>query len=365
MTKFEPNNLEKTYKSFQEEVAINTISLIEDNEEKVYQYYDSRGLSNNSTNEAIIMLHGVPGKCQVFYQQIVALTSRGYRVISVEYPPFWTLFSFCQGFHEFLNLLEIEKIHLFGLGFGGYLAMKYVNSTNDKRIKSLILCNSFTSTKGFSKFNKCGGMISWAPVFWLKRKLLKTFPQKNVLLPIAEAIDFMVEIVEKLDYEELASRITMFTYEDEIKDFDFDQKKVTVINSMDSNFVPRKIREKVVDKFPDCKYAKIKYGGDFPQLSNPQEINMHLIVHLRNNGWNPDNNTLKNQIESKNNKTEQLNSSTASSSSESSSDSEQDEIKKKNSFLNQKIIFSPKEEKLNKKEIEKKIEKEKENEKEN
>ncbi|KAJ3450486.1 acid cluster protein [Anaeramoeba flamelloides] len=344
MTKFEPNNLEKTYKSFQEEVAINKISLIVENEEKVYQYYDSTGLSNNSTNEAIIMLHGVPGKCQVFYQQIVALTSRGYRVISVEYPPFWTLFSFCQGFHEFLNLLEIEKIHLFGLGFGGYLVMKYFNSTNDKRIKSLILCNSFVSTRSFAKFNKCGGMISWVPVFWLKRKLLKTFPQKNVLLPIAEAIDFMVEIVEKLDYEELASRITMFGYEDEIKDFDFDPKKVTVINSMDSNFVPRKIREKVANKFPNCKYAKIKFGGDFPQLSNPQEINMHLIVHLRNNGWNPDQILLKNQIKLKNNIIEQSNSSVTSSSSYNSSDSEQDEIKKKNSFVHQKLIFSQRKE---------------------
>ncbi|KAJ3426231.1 acid cluster protein [Anaeramoeba flamelloides] len=286
------SKVSKIFESFVGEVALNTISIHADNEEGIWQYYDSLG---GSTNEALLCLHGVPGSCDVFFQQLLSLSSRGYRVISAQYPPFWSYQTFCKSFKEFLSSLELEKIHLFGLGYGGFLIMKYLEKEKDQRIKSVILCNTFVSTLFFSRLNTCGGMITWAPEFWLKRKLLKTFPQKEVLVPIAEGLDFMVEVVEKMKYEDIASRLTMISTETIIGKIDFDPQFVTIIDPTDKGYVPRKVRRKVATKFPDCKYAQVKIGGDFPQLSNPQEVNMHLIVHLRNTGWDPDQETRLNQ----------------------------------------------------------------------
>ena len=33
-----------------------------------------------------------------------------------------------------------------------------------------------------------------------------------------------------------------------------------------------------------CKYSPMKYGGDFPYLSNHEEYTMLIQVHLRKNG---------------------------------------------------------------------------------
>ncbi|KAJ3434131.1 acid cluster protein [Anaeramoeba flamelloides] len=288
----EQSKISKIFEAFVGDVALNTISINSDNEEGVWKYYDSLG---GSTNEALLCLHGVPGSCDVFFQQLLALSSRGYRVISVQYPPFWSYRTFCLSFKEFVSSLELEKVHLFGLGYGGFLIMKYLEKEKDQRIKSVILCNSFISTLFFTRLNTCGGMITWAPEFWLKRKLLKTFPQKEVLLSIAEGLDFMVEVVEKMTYDDLASRLTMISTETIIGTIDFDPQFVTIIDPTDKGYVPRKVRKKVVTKFPDCRYAQVKVGGDFPQLSNPQEVNMHLIIHLRNTGWDPDQETRLNK----------------------------------------------------------------------
>ncbi|KAJ6242663.1 acid cluster protein [Anaeramoeba flamelloides] len=351
----EQSKISKIFEAFIGDVALNTISINSDNEEGVWQYYDSLG---GSTNEALLCLHGVPGSCDVFFQQLLALSSRGYRVISVQYPPFWSYRTFCQSFKEFLSSLELEKIHLFGLGFGGFLIMKYLEKEKDQRIKSVILCNSFISTLFFTRLNTCGGMITWAPEFWLKRKLLKTFPQKEVLLPIAEALDFMVEVVEKLKYDDLASRLTMISTETIIGKIDFDPQFVTIIDPADKGYVPRKVREKVVTKFPDCRYAQVKVGGDFPQLSNPQEVNMHLIIHLRNTGWDPDQETRLNQkipqkTKSKKKKKQKNHKGEGKKVNETEKEKEKEKETEKEK------------EKEKEKENEKEKEKEKENEKEN
>lgn len=33
--------------------------------------------------------------------------------------------------------------------------------------------------------------------------------------------------------------------------------------------------------YPNAKRAHLKTGGDFPYLSRPDEVNMHIVIHLR------------------------------------------------------------------------------------
>jgi maspardin len=40
-------------------------------------------------------------------------------------------------------------------------------------------------------------------------------------------------------------------------------------------------REELYKLYPDAKRAHLKSGGNFPYLSRSDEVNMHLIIHLR------------------------------------------------------------------------------------
>ena len=47
------------------------------------------------------------------------------------------------------------QVHIFGAALGGYLAQKFAEATfRSPRVASLILCNTFSDTSGFSKVSR-------------------------------------------------------------------------------------------------------------------------------------------------------------------------------------------------------------------
>lgn len=42
--------------------------------------------------------------------------------------------------------------------------------------------------------------------------------------------------------------------------------------------VPQELKDKVSEKYPGARRAYLKTGGDFPFLSRPDEVNLHLQV---------------------------------------------------------------------------------------
>lgn len=71
------------------------------------------------------------------------------------------------------------------------------------RVESIVLCNSFASTKPFQQSTK---WFSVMPEFALKKHLLDSFPRTS-LFP--HAVDFMVDQVEALSRQELLGRLML------------------------------------------------------------------------------------------------------------------------------------------------------------
>lgn len=44
--------------------------------------------------------------------------------------------------------------------------------------------------------------------------------------------------------------------------------------------IPQQLKDEVSERYPGARRALIKSGGDFPFLSRPDEINLHLKVHM-------------------------------------------------------------------------------------
>ena len=71
----------------------------------------------------LVCLPPISGTADLFFRQCMAMSVRGYRVISVQWPPYWTHHLWCLGFTHLLDQLGLERVHIFGAALGGFLGI--------------------------------------------------------------------------------------------------------------------------------------------------------------------------------------------------------------------------------------------------
>eukprot|EP00164_Ancoracysta_twista_P002858 GFYU01003805.1.p1 GENE.GFYU01003805.1~~GFYU01003805.1.p1 ORF type:complete len:314 (-),score=51.62 GFYU01003805.1:23-964(-) len=250
--------------------------------DEVWTYYDH----GPKDIEPLLLLPGAAGTAESFYKQMMSLTPRGYRVIAVQHAQYYSMTDFINGMDSFLDMLNIDKVHLFGVSLGGFLCQCYTER-RPSRVQSLLLCNTFCDSSYFSNGTMFIKKFQYMPEFYLKRILLANFPQDELEAEMAYATDFMVYQAESLTQEDIASRLTLNCCKYHLGDLDLPSEKITIIETFDRTALPGPLKDAVYRKYPDAKPAQLKTGGDFPFLSRADEINMHITVHLRNLGVDP------------------------------------------------------------------------------
>eukprot|EP00041_Stephanoeca_diplocostata_P009022 m.136650 g.136650 ORF g.136650 m.136650 type:complete len:258 (-) comp17578_c0_seq1:490-1263(-) len=151
------------------------------------------------------------GTADIYFKQLMSLGSAGFRVISVDYPIYWSHDEWCIGFSKLLDALGLDSVHLFGASLGGFLAQKFAEHTkNSRRVQSLLLTNSFIDTNAFKHLPN-SKLYKMMPGFVMKRLVLKSFPRSKVDAEVANSIDFVIERLDSIGREHLASRMTLNT----------------------------------------------------------------------------------------------------------------------------------------------------------
>ncbi|XP_076905689.1 uncharacterized protein LOC143561506 [Bidens hawaiensis] len=249
---------------------------------KQWRYYDF----GPKLVPPLICLPGTAGTADVYYKQIMALSIKGYRVISVDIPRVWNSHEWVQAFEKFLDVIDVHHIHLYGTSLGGFLALLFAQH-RPRRVKSLVLSNAFLETKYFAAAMPWAPVVSWTPSFLLKRYVLSGIPSGPHEPFIADSVDFVVAQVETLSREDLASRLTLTSDAASVGPLMISDTMITIIDTNDKCAIPQQLKDEVSERFPGARKAYIKSGGDFPFLSRPDEINLHLKLHLRWVGVEP------------------------------------------------------------------------------
>eukprot|EP00761_Pharyngomonas_kirbyi_P006955 gb/GECH01006964.1/.p1 GENE.gb/GECH01006964.1/~~gb/GECH01006964.1/.p1 ORF type:complete len:400 (+),score=101.41 gb/GECH01006964.1/:1-1200(+) len=236
----------------------------------------------------LILLPGVCGNSEIFFQQLTTLGAKGYHVVAVSYPAYWTQPEFVIGFCEFLDAMQFKKVHICGVSLGGFLAQCFA-AQRPNRILSLILSNTFCDNQPFSDNAPCMEMFRYMPGFMLRRTVLKNFPSTvNVSTQdgqlMAAAVDFMVDQLDTLSQATIASRMTLNCLPVKIGKLRLDDEKITIIDTTDDTTVNESMKQELYKKYPNARLGLIKIGGAFPYLSSPDQFNLHLEVHLRQVG---------------------------------------------------------------------------------
>jgi len=229
----------------------------------------------------LVMIAPLSGTAEVYYKQVLALSSKGIRVLALEGPVCWSEGRWCSSFRHLLNHFNLDKVHLFGAGLGGYLAQKFAEITfRNPMVMSLILCCSFSDTSEFSK-GTLPSLFYMMPAFALKRHVLGSFPSISKNRHIADSIDFMVEQVEKIERTTLASRLVIGTTKNYVEPQRLRQQPITIIDVFDDPGVSAAVQEDIQKCYPEAKRAQLKTGGSFPYLAAAHDVNLYILIHLK------------------------------------------------------------------------------------
>lgn len=265
------------YQSFRSSVPQKKL-VVDDDDKKEWTIYD---IGPRHIKCPLICFPPASGKAEVFFKQLLSLSTAGFRVIAVEYPIYWTMKEFCEGFKRLLDYLQLDKVHIFGASLGGFLAQKFAEYTHKSpRVASLILCNSFYETSIFQQTNS-------APTFWmmpslfLKKMVMGNFDKSLTDPEIADSIDFMVEKLDSLSQQELASRLTLNCMNCYVEPQKLSGIEVTIMDVFDDCALSQEVREEMYKCYPNAKRAHLKSGGNFPYLSRSLEVNVFIQIHLK------------------------------------------------------------------------------------
>ncbi|XP_003387733.2 PREDICTED: maspardin-like [Amphimedon queenslandica] len=228
----------------------------------------------------LVCLPPVCGSADVFFKQLMHLSAKGYRVISVEYPVYWSVDEFCEGFLKLIDHLELTKIHILGASLGAFVAQKMAEKTEKSpRVASIFICNGFIDTTAFKQTGSAKAF--WLmPAFMLKRQILVNLPSEKLEMDVANSIDFMVERLDILSKDQLASRLTMNCAANYVEPQRLKDVYITIMDVFDESALSTRCKEEMYKCYPDAKRAHLKTGGNFPYLSRSDEVNTHLEIHL-------------------------------------------------------------------------------------
>lgn len=263
------------YVHFKSLVPLHKISI----GNKLWRYYDF----GPKAVPPLICLPGIAGTADVYYKQIISLSSKGYRVISVDIPRVWNHVEWIQAFEKFLDAINVHHVHIYGTHLGGFLAQLFAQH-RPRRVRSLVLSNSFLETRSFKAAIPWSPIVGWTPSFLLKRYILTGIPSGPHEPFIADSIDFVVSQVETLSRDDLAARFTLNVDATSVGVLSISDASVTIMDTNDCCAISQQLKGQLSERYPGARRAYLKTGGDFPFLSRPDEVNLHLQLHLRKVG---------------------------------------------------------------------------------
>eukprot|EP00056_Hartaetosiga_gracilis_P012572 m.200571 g.200571 ORF g.200571 m.200571 type:complete len:327 (+) comp13711_c0_seq5:123-1103(+) len=268
------------YASFRSTVPKRKIVVTHRRKDYTWCLYDH---GPRDQSEAILFFPPVSCRSDVFYRQLIDLGSQGFRCIAVDYPVVWNIDDFCAITSLFLEHLEVTSVHIMGGSLGAFLGQKFAQFTYKTPIvKSLMLVNGFTDTSVF-KNAPSPKILPFMPRFMLQQLLLQNMPDTALHPDVADSIDFVIEDLNTLSKSELASRLVLNVKESYVEpQHIFSQDiKIMIVEVNDKSALSTAVKDEMKKYYSDARICHLKYGGNFPYLSNSLEVNMFIKIHMR------------------------------------------------------------------------------------
>ncbi|KAK2945636.1 putative maspardin [Blattamonas nauphoetae] len=239
----------------------------------VWRYYDV----GDEHFPTVVCIPGAVETSAVFFQQILFLSTQKLRVIATEIPECSSYSTLLQSFNHLLSFLGVQKLHLVGSGLGGFFLLLF-SKRQTSRVKSLLLLNSFGSNKKFRREMHERTLLT---IKTIKGLLLDEHSTVEKNTDNETARQLVEYIIHSTDPEILLSRQLLLTRWRKIDHPVMDDRRISLVITTDCPAAITRHAKSLARHYPNAHYYEMKAGGEFPHLSQPNDLNMYLLVHLR------------------------------------------------------------------------------------
>uniref|UniRef100_A0A0E0B8C1 AB hydrolase-1 domain-containing protein n=1 Tax=Oryza glumipatula TaxID=40148 RepID=A0A0E0B8C1_9ORYZ len=102
---------------------------------KLWRYYDF----GPKTVPPLVCIPGIAGTADVYYKQIMSLSMKGYRVMSIDVPQVWNHQEWIHSFEKFLDSMNIHHVRKSSLPSAFLLCIAVLELSNHSYFKPCIL----------------------------------------------------------------------------------------------------------------------------------------------------------------------------------------------------------------------------------
>jgi maspardin len=224
--------------------------------------------------ETILLLHGMGGGYDIWWQQIEALRDQ-YRMIVPTYPPVHRLAKLKKGIMAILDQEQVEQFNMVGSSLGGYLA-QYLVAKQPGRIKKAVFANTFPPNEIFIEKSR-----------WLRKLLLLLLPQWAVMrnfrktaiekiYPAAGNSELVRAYMLEQSYgmmskAQFVARFHCVIDSFEPPDLQSSGIPILIIEADNDPLVEKPLREMLKTTYPSAAIKTLSGAGHFPYLNRADE----------------------------------------------------------------------------------------------
>ncbi|MCX7926001.1 MAG: alpha/beta hydrolase [Fimbriimonadales bacterium] len=239
-----------------------------------------RYLAAGKGKHTILLLHGMTGAPDIWFQQIDALQNE-YRFIAVTYPPVPTLEAMEQGVRAILEREDVPRCAVVGSSLGGYLA-QYLVQKHPQRFTHAVFANTFPPNETIERENR--GRAALLP--WLPNWLVMRFVRQNVeqvVVPAAGDDPLTRAFLREMTYGRMNKTQFLARYRCIIERFPVNPVSIPVliIESENDPLVQPALRQQLRVLYPKARVHTFSDAGHFPYLNQPEAFTRLLREFVR------------------------------------------------------------------------------------
>jgi pimeloyl-ACP methyl ester carboxylesterase len=233
---------------------------------------------------ALLLLHGLAGACDVWWQQIEALRA-SFRIVSLTYPAVDTLEGLRGGVNAVLAALGVGRFAVVGTSLGGYLA-QYLLARQPERIERAVLANTFPPNPILARRTRGADRL----IRLVPQALLMAGMRWNTRLSIYPASgrsELLKAYLDEATRRSLDKRRFLARYRAAVEWFDPPDPAargipVLILESANDPLIDSELRGRMRQTYPSARVHTFGAVGHFPYINQPRaytEVLAEFLLH--------------------------------------------------------------------------------------
>ncbi|MEO9778934.1 MAG: alpha/beta hydrolase [Sedimentitalea sp.] len=229
------------------------------------------GYLDIGSGPALILIPGTLGRCDIFWQQISALSDR-MRIVTTSYPETGGVMDWASDILALMDHLGLKTATVLGSSLGGYLA-QYVVSQAPDRFERLIAANTLHSVVGMDKRMPYALDLHTAPIDDLRSGFGNGLNQwRNDHPGQSDLVDLLLmEVGGRIPEMELRNRLNALKTGPELPEPGLPAEQIFTIQADDDPLIPSEMRAAVRARLHPTAAYRFLTGGHFPYIARPTE----------------------------------------------------------------------------------------------